>query len=83
MGVRFYKQAILLGFIADFWCPRAGLVVEVDGPCHLARRAYDRRRDALLSFKGIETMRVSAAAVNNNLAAVVALVKGRVEKRML
>lgn len=82
LGVRFHRQKIILGYIADFWCPRAGLVVEVDGPCHDARRVYDATRDAAMKARGIETMRFPAAAVNNNLAAVVALIADRARRRM-
>jgi len=82
LGVRFHKQKIILGYIADFWCPRAGLVVEVDGPCHDERIAYDAKRDAVMRARGIETVRFSAAAVNNNLAAVVALIADKMRKRM-
>ena len=82
MGVNFHKQKVVLGYILDFWCPRAGLCVEVDGPCHLARKAYDDRRDAVLAGRGIRTMRFSAKAVNNNLAAVAAMVADAVRRRM-
>lgn len=35
-GVRFYAQKVILGsHIADFWCPKAKLVIEVDGKQHL------------------------------------------------
>lgn len=82
LGVRFHRQKIILGYIADFWCPRAGLVVEVDGPCHDARKAYDAHRDAVLRRRGIETMRFPAAAVNRNLAAVVAMIADKMRRRM-
>jgi very-short-patch-repair endonuclease len=82
LGVNFHKQKIVLGYILDFWCPRAGLAVEVDGPCHADRKVYDAHRDAVLGRRGILTMRFSAAAVNNNLAAVVALVADKMRRRM-
>lgn len=31
LGVRFYRQVVLQGFIVDFFAPSARLVVEVDG----------------------------------------------------
>ena len=81
LGVRFYKQSILLGYIADFWCP-CGIVVEVDGPCHNTRRAYDIHRDFVLKKKGIDTIRFSAESVINNRGAVVALILDKIKKRM-
>jgi len=34
LGVRFRRQQIIAGFIVDFYCHRAALVVEVDGDIH-------------------------------------------------
>lgn len=31
LGVHFRKQQILAGFIIDFYCHKAGLVIELDG----------------------------------------------------
>ena len=31
LGVRFRRQQVIQGFIVDFYCHQAGLVVEVDG----------------------------------------------------
>ena len=82
LGVGFHKQKIILGYIADFWCPRAGLVVEVDGPCHNDQKVYDAFRDSVLANRGIVTVRFDAQSVNNNLPAVVALIADKVKKRM-
>lgn len=32
--VKFYKQRIIASFIADFYCPKARLVIELDGSQH-------------------------------------------------
>jgi len=82
MGVNFHAQKIILGWIADFWCPKAGLVVEVDGSSHKKRKRYDAHRDAVMRRKGISVMRFSNEEVGNNLPAVVALIRDRVQKRM-
>jgi very-short-patch-repair endonuclease len=79
LDARFYKQRPLLGYIADFWCPSANLVVEVDGPCHLTRKAYDAYRDMVFkSRRGITTMRFTDQEIYNNLPAVVALIVNRI-----
>lgn len=81
LGARFTSQKIILGFIADFYCAAAKLVIEVDGPCHSARRAYDAQRDMIMKVKrGITTMRFSDKEVYNNLPAVVALISERLRK---
>ena len=81
LGVWFYKQKVILGYIADFWCPFAGLVVEVDGPFHAKRKAYDRRRDEAMAAKGILTMRFKTDEVRTNLNAVVSLIRKKVAER--
>jgi very-short-patch-repair endonuclease len=58
------------------------LVVEVDGPTHLARKEYDANRDVALMRKGILTMRFTAQEVMNNTLAVVALIADKMKKRM-
>jgi len=82
LGVNFYAQKIILGYIVDFWCPKAGLVVEVDGSQHKKRKSYDAHRDAVLLEKNILTMRFTAQEVTNNLPAVGALIKRKVRQRM-
>jgi|GEM_PF-821493 len=34
LGVHFRRQQVIQGFIVDFYCHKAGLVVEVDGDIH-------------------------------------------------
>ena len=82
LGVWVYKQKVVLGYIVDFWCPCAGIAIEVDGPHHLKQVAYDRRRDAVLKAKGIITMRFTDQAVFKNKAAVVAMVKAKIKQRL-
>jgi len=82
LGVWIYSQQIVYGYIPDFWCPKAGLVIEVDGPSHKKRKAYDRRRDAAFRNKGIITMRLTNAQVKNNTAACVALIRDKIRRRM-
>jgi very-short-patch-repair endonuclease len=45
-GIIFWRQVVLCGYVADFWCPRLKLVVEIDGDSHLSESAqnYDRHR---------------------------------------
>ncbi len=47
-GWHFRRQQILFGFIADFYCHAASLVIEVDGEIHESQRAEDQEREAIL-----------------------------------
>ncbi|RMD61118.1 DUF559 domain-containing protein, partial [Candidatus Parcubacteria bacterium] len=48
-GLHFRRQQIIDGFIVDFYCHAAGLVVEVDGPAHEMQKEYDAERDRILA----------------------------------
>ena len=55
LGVKFRPQAPMWGYIADFYCPRHNLVIELDGQCHDAER--DARRDRNLEAHGLLVLR--------------------------
>ena len=66
LGQRFRRQAVILGWIADFWCPALRLVVEIDGDYHATRQVEDARRDEVMSGAGISVLRISSHAVMND-----------------
>jgi very-short-patch-repair endonuclease len=51
-NLRFRRQFPIGNFIADFACPKARLVVELDGAQHLDRTARDSWRTKLLGQHG-------------------------------
>ena len=55
-GWKFRRQVPVEGYIADFLCAEAGLIVELDGSQH-AESAYDRTRDARLAGAGYRVLR--------------------------
>ena len=73
-GHKFRRQAVLPPFIADFLCPRAGLIVEVDGDTHDERK--DRLRDDVLAARGFRVVRVTNADVMGNMDGVLAVIGG-------
>jgi|SRR5882724_3813085 len=56
----FAHSVSVCGFIADFFHAKLRIAVEIDGPCHKGRKAYDRQRDAAFWRKGIHTIRYGA-----------------------
>ena len=76
LGVAFKRQVVLGGrYIADFFAPSVGLVVEVDGGVHRGSCVADRRRDETLRRLGYRVVRVEAALVMRDTAAVLAVVR--------
>ncbi len=57
LGWHFRRQQIIEGFIVDFYCHEAGLVVEVDGPIHEQQKDYDEKREKVLIKRGMYILR--------------------------
>lgn len=75
LGVRFRRQQVIAGFIVDFYCHRAGLVVEVDGDVHDLQKEEDERREKVLRELGLRIVRFGNDEVMRNLSAVVGMIK--------
>ena len=67
---KFRRQEVIGWFIADFACPSARLIVEVDGDTH--DEAKDRLRDDVLNGFGYRVLRVTNLDVMSNADGVVA-----------
>jgi very-short-patch-repair endonuclease len=68
-GLKFRRQMPLGPFIADFYCPGARLVVEVDGISHIDS-PNDAIRDKWMTEQGIRAFRISNFDVLSNLEGV-------------
>jgi very-short-patch-repair endonuclease len=66
-GLHFRRQQVISGFIVDFYCHPARLIVEVDGEIHQQQQEYDRERDCFLISQGIQILRVTNEQVIQNL----------------
>ena len=71
-GLHFRRQQIIDGFIADFFCHAARLVIEVDGEIHQQQAEYDAERDRVLSARGLRLLRIKNEEVRQNLDSVLA-----------
>lgn len=71
-GFHFRRQQVIDGFIADFYCHAAGLVVEVDGGVHAQQTEYDSERDRVLSQRGVRVLRINNEEIQTNLDGVLA-----------
>ena len=72
-GLQFYRQRIIGNYIVDFYCPKARMIIEVDGGQHYSEEGEekDRRRDDHLESKGLKALRFSDRDVLKNLDTVV------------
>jgi len=54
---RFRRQFAIGNFIADFACPEAGLVIELDGGHHLEQEEKDDWRTKIIEQHGLRVIR--------------------------
>ena len=67
MGNHFRRQQVIRGFIADFYCHAAGLVVKVDGPIHAQQADYDADRDAILTALGLHVLKIKNEEIHAHI----------------
>ena len=70
---QFYRQKIIGNYIVDFYCPKAKLIIEVDGGQHYSDEGIikDRVRDNYMRGQGLRVLRFSAREVFVNLEGVI------------
>ena len=69
-GWHFRRQRVIDGFIVDFYCHRARLVIEVDGEIHEQQLEYDQERDRVLTARGLRVLRIRNDEVMRDLDGV-------------
>jgi very-short-patch-repair endonuclease len=76
-AVRFKRQHPIDIFIADFYCHKYKLVIEVDGEIHNSpdNKEYDEGREFEMAKYGIKIIRFTNREVLENINAVIASIK--------
>lgn len=71
-GLKFFRQYGIGAYIADFYCPKRRLVIEVDGGQHFSKdgKNYDTQREEYMSSLGIRTLRFSNLDILKNMEGV-------------
>ena len=82
--VRFRRQAVFGEYVADFYCAKANLVLELDGSQHYQQSVmeYDEKRTKELESFGVVVIRIPNNQVDHNFAGVCAYIDDVVQKRM-
>lgn len=70
--VKFRRQAVIKKYIADFYCPKANLVVELDGSQHFEEKGleYDKKRTTFLEEYGLTVIRIANNTINTQFKEV-------------
>lgn len=82
--VRFYRQKVLGKYIADFYCHKAKLVVELDGSQHYQEdeTEKDRKRTNFLEEYGVKVIRIPNNEVSKNFQGVCEYIDAFVKKEL-
>jgi len=74
-GWHFRRQQVIQGFIVDFYCNPACLVIEVDGLIHQEQMEADARREDALRALGLRVLRLGNEEIVNNLPGSLARIR--------
>ena len=79
-----YRQRTIGKYIADFYCPAASLVIELDGSqhCEPAAQSYDAARTAYLASLGLHVLRIPNNALTQNFPATCDYIDAVIKKRL-
>jgi len=66
-GHKFLRQRPIGNYIVDFYCPKAKIVIELDGEQHYSEKGLirDKERDAYLNSLGLNVLRFSNNDIKN------------------
>lgn len=78
LGVHFRRQQVIAGFIVDFYCHKAGLVIELNGGVHQRdeQKENDAKRDKALDKMGLRIVRFK----NDEVVMDLSVVLGRIQE---
>jgi len=71
-GLKFTRQKPLGNFIADFYCAKLGVIIEIDGEIHNFSKTRDAERDNLLVQEfGLKIVRYKKEEVLYNIERII------------
>ncbi len=82
--VKFSRQKVLGKYIADFYCAKANIVIELDGSQHYEDEGLinDEKRTEYLKQYGIKVMRISNLDVLKNFEGVCMYIDNEVKQSL-
>ena len=82
--IKTYKQRIIDNFIADFYCHKARLVIEIDGSQHFTNKGkeHDAARTEVLEKYGLFVLRFSNEDIEKRFREVCFAIDKAVKERL-
>lgn len=83
--IRFLRQKVIDNYIADFYCSRARLIIELDGSQHYEENGLlkDKIRTEKIESRGLKVIRIPNNEVNKNFNGVCEYIDLFVKKSLL
>ena len=83
-SVRFQRQKCIDNYIADFYCFRAKLVIELDGGGHYEpeKEMNDKVRTKILESYGLKVIRFCNTDIDKNFYGVCSVIEEEIKKRI-
>ncbi len=82
--IKIYKQRIIENYVADFYCCKARLVIELDGSEHYTTHGelYDTARTEVIEKYGLRVLRFSNKEVDDNFEGVCRMIDLVINERI-
>ena len=84
-GIRFKSQHPIDQFIADFYCHKHKLIIEIDGPNHQQEEQiqYDNYREEIVKNLGLKVIRFTNEQVENDIEGVIKEIENLVDESLI
>lgn len=82
--VRFLRQKVIDGYIADFYCSKAKLIIEIDGSQHFDDENIesDAQRTGQFELRDLKVIRFTNLDINTNFKGVCEYIDNIVQQRI-
>jgi very-short-patch-repair endonuclease len=79
LGVKFFRQYSVDGYVLDFYCPKKRLGIELEGEIHKKTdvRKYDEYRRKYLEAFGINIITIENDNINYELEKVIIFIRNK------
>ena len=82
LNAKFLRQKPIGIYIADFYCPKAKLIIEVDGDSHDKSKQHDKIRTKFFNKLGIKVLRFTNEEIKKGLEIISIDIEKELQERI-
>lgn len=81
-GIKFRRQHPISLYIADFYCHKYQLIIEIDGGYHLSaeQKIKDEERTKMLEFNDLQVIRFTNEEIETNIEEVLKQIRNKINE---